>query len=73
MNKHKQCHMESDGWHYTAWLPASVAKIGNTVRIDDTFSGGTYKITWVSEHALASDYVLKHSSDYRNQRKASDI
>jgi hypothetical protein len=72
MELHFQCKMHGARGHYTAWLPQKFAKVGQYVLISDNFVGGNYRVLDVGT-ALPSDYVMKRSRDYREQRKASDI
>jgi hypothetical protein len=77
--EYRQCHLEQPQGratlHHTAWLPATFANVGATVRLlgsDGTWSP-PWKVTFASQARLPEHAVRKAERAHLKQRKASDI
>lgn len=71
---YKQCKLRKVNTEQVAWIPEVFAIVGNFVKIklgDGTWDDG-WKVEFASE-PLDAAAVEKNESDYRKQRKASDI
>ena len=71
---HRQCKLKRGTENQVSWIPDAIAVVGQVVKLKE--EDGTWDEGWeVIEIYDRSEtqYVLKHSRDWKTQRRGSDI
>jgi len=66
---HKQCKLQKGIAFQYSWLPEKFAKVGEYVKLKDDDGWQVVAVFSIMD----SKKVQERSTDYRNQRKVSDI
>jgi len=79
MNYYRQCKLKCGNTCQTSWIPEKFAKVGKLLKLDSKKIGEVKEVrknTWVVSEVfgrIEEDWLREIESDYKNQRKMSDI
>ena len=65
----RQCKLKKGNTYQTSWIPDKFAKVGKYIKLKDDDGWEVVEVGSIMD----SKEVQKRISDYRHQRKASDI